>query len=147
MNVRFERCILSGRRSQLRGWSSLELESWRGLAQHHGPWRDGPDDIELVSNGGCKVLDVSSRRAMHRLRDDQDGGRRIPDGRIAALPICPAPGVRPPRVVREDHFMSIGLLYFTGEGKVALVAVRVADFEVLSDRGGVEHGHRNCEGK
>ena len=126
--------------------SFSKVESRRGRVQYLGLWSDGPNDVELVRNRGRKPLNIRGRRTMQRFRDDQGGSGFIPNGRIAALPIRPSPGVRSPGAVRENDFMSFGILCFTGEGQINFRAARISDFDVLRNPGNVEHGHRNCEG-
>jgi len=84
---------------------------------------------------------------MHRFRDNQNRSCRISNGRIATLSICPSPGVRSPRVVREDNFMSLGILYFARESQISFVTGCVSNFDVLCDLGNIEYGDRNCERK
>ncbi len=70
---------------------------------------------------------------MQPFRDDQDRGCGIPHSGIATLPISPSPGVRSPRLVREDHFMHVRILYLTGEGHIPFVAGRIPNLHVLRD--------------
>lgn len=48
-------------------------------------------------------------------------------------------------IVREDHFMSVGMFECSGERQGDFVAVRIANFDVFSDLGNVEYSHRDCE--
>ena len=75
---------------------------------------------------------------MQRLDDDQDLVGLRTDGRVAALPVGPAPGVGPAGGVGEDDLTDAGMFRVTGEGQVGLAAVRRPYLETSADPGGVE---------
>lgn len=79
---------------------------------------------------------------MHRLRNDQDGGRRRADGGCSALPAAPSARVCRPCAVGEDDLVDGWALDLAGEGAVRLVAGGVPDLEILGYLGGVECGDR-----
>src|SRR5262249_9328421 len=123
--------------SRVRTWlfSGPERISRRGRAENAHHRRGRPDRGQLLGDGRRELLHVWGRRGVHGLRDDQGRGGRVPHGRPAALPVRPAPGVRPARLVGEDDLPGLGVLDLTEEREVLLIASGVPHLERAGDLG------------
>jgi hypothetical protein len=84
---------------------------------------------------------------VQRLGHDQGTGSGVLYGGLAALAVRPAPGVRVPGLVREDHLADGGVLDLAREGQVLLVSGRIAHLERAGDLGDVQDRHRDGEGQ